>query len=205
MSDNKRYSIVLGITGGIACGKSEVGRILRDLGFVVCDSDHVAHGLMAKGMAVHQRIVECFGDHVLDGSGEISRSALGTLVFDDPEKLSRLNRLIHPAVRVELQRWIAERRSNGDSAAVQIPLLFESGMDTLDWDAVVCVSSKEDQVCERIAARGINLIDARKRIAAQMPLGEKERLSDRVIRNFGTLQELEEATRKTVESLIVER
>ncbi len=205
MSGIKRNAVVLGITGGIACGKSEVARILREMGFKVCDADHVAHELMAKGTSVYRAIVDWLGEQVLADDGEISRPTLGRMVFDDPALLLQLNRLVHPAVRVVLAQWIAERRANAENAAVQIPLLYESGMEVLDWDAVICVSSTDEQIRERLGKRGFADAEASRRIAAQMPLKEKENLSDHVIHNFGTLHELEQATRKTVESLIVER
>ncbi len=205
MSDIERSAVVIAITGGIACGKSEVGRILGHMGYSVCDTDRVAHELMTKGMPVYQKVVEFFGTRILTEDREISRPKLGEIVFETPAKLMELNRLIHPAVRSVIEEWISQRRRNQENAAAQIPLLFESGMQNLGWDAVVCVSSSEEQVYERLEKRGVSRQKALRRIAAQMPLAEKENLSDRVIRNFGTLQELEEATRKTMASLIVER
>lgn len=205
MSGTQRNAIVIGLTGGIACGKSEVGRILEKMGFEVCDADRVAHDLMISGTSVYQRIVAYFGDQVLAESGEISREKLGRIVFENPAQLSRLNRLVHPAVRQVLEQWILMRRENGENAAVQIPLLFESGMNDLDWDGIVCVSSPEIQAIERLEKRGISEPEARMRIASQMELSKKEQLSDRVIHNLGTLQELETATRLAVESLLAER
>lgn len=205
MEDIERSTVVLAITGGIACGKSEVGRVLDAMGFKVCDADRLAHELMVKGTPVFERIVECFGDAILAEDGEISRPQLGRIVFEDAEKRLMLNRLVHPAVRDELERWISECRFSRANAAVQIPLLYESGMDTLDWDAVICVSCTEPQVVDRLAKRGISRSEAMKRIASQMPLEEKEHLSDRIIYNLGTLQELEQATRSVVERLMVER
>jgi dephospho-CoA kinase len=205
MSNIKCNAVVVGITGGIACGKSEVGRILGAMGFATCDADQVAHRLMARGMPVYHSIVAAFGGDVLDDEKEISRSQLGKIVFDHPDQRLVLNHLVHPAVYHVLEQWISERRTEGENAAVQLPLLFESGMNVLDWDAVICVSSEEPQVYERLERRGINRQEARQRIDAQMPLLEKERLSDQVIRNIGTLQELEKATRMVVDDLIAER
>ena len=205
MSDIKRKSIVVGVTGGIACGKSEVGRILEGMGFCVCDADHVAHKLMAKGSTAFLDIVECFGKRILDHDGEISRPALGGIVFEDPEMRERLNALVHPAVRSVLEHWIYERRAFRENGAVQIPLLFESGMNGLDFDGIVCVSAGDELILERLEKRGIGNDAALRRIHSQMPLAEKERLSDCVIKNHGSLQELEQATRRAVESLSVER
>lgn len=200
MADIERNAIVVGVTGGIACGKSEVGRILESLGYHVCDADHVAHVLMAKGTAAFKDIVAFFGEGILTDDGEIFRPALGTIVFEDAEKRERLNEMVHPVVRSALEHWIAERRVRGENSAVQIPLLFESGMNDLDFDGIVCVSASDAVVLERLGKRGMDKETAMKRIRAQMPLADKERLSDFVIKNLGSVQELEEATRQAMES-----
>ena len=205
MSDVERNAMVIGVTGGIACGKSEVGRILEGMGYCVNDADYVAHALMAKGTGIFKDIVAYFGNRILSDDGEISRSALGAIVFEDTDKRERLNALIHPAVRSELERWISEQRTRGNQAAVQIPLLFESGMNDLDLDGIICVSATDEIILERLRSRGIDRDAAVKRIRSQMPLEEKELLSDCIIRNFGTLQELEGATRQALEKLPVER
>lgn len=205
MLDIERNAIVVGVTGGIACGKSEVGRILEGMGYHACDADHVAHALMAKGTAVFKDVVAFFGKRILSDDGEIYRPALGAIVFEDPEKRARLNALVHPAVRTAIERWISERRARGENGAVQIPLLFESGMNDLGFDGVICVSASDALVLKRLINRGIDHDAAIKRIRSQIPLVEKERLSDFVVRNLGSLQELEEATRQAVERLSVER
>ncbi|VGO14149.1 Dephospho-CoA kinase [Pontiella desulfatans] len=205
MSDKKRYPIVLGLTGGIACGKSEVGRILGEMGFAVCDADRVAHELMRKGTPVFQQVVDSFGNHILADDGEISRPILGKIVFENPARRTELDALVHPAVRVALEGWIAERRFNGENAAVQIPLLFESGMETLDWDAVFCVSSSGELVLQRLGMRGLGREEAMLRIQSQMPLAQKEARADHVVPNLGTLEELEAAVRQAVEQTAVRK
>ncbi len=140
MSAKKRNAIVIGVTGGIGCGKSEVGRILGTMGFAICDADRMAHGLMRKGSPVFQEIINHFGDEILDAQGEIARSILGEIVFEDPTGRAVLNGLVHPPVRTALAEWISKMRLSGMDAAVEIPLLFESGMESLGWDAVFCVS-----------------------------------------------------------------
>lgn len=196
---------ILAVTGGIACGKSEVGRILETMGFAVCDADHLAHDLMKKGTPVYQEVVDFFGTHILSADKEIARPALGKDVFENPEKLKTLNRLVHPAVQERLQHWIADARLNNRNAAVLVPLLFESGMDALDWDAIICVSSSEQQIFERLKSRGCGRKEAGQRMASQLPLEEKEKRSDHVIQNFGSLGELEQATRETVNTIMAGR
>lgn len=197
--------VVLAITGGIACGKSEVGRILEGLGFAVCDADHVAHELMKKGSRVYQQVVDFFGRHILSTNGEISRPTLGKDVFENPEKREELNRLVHPAVQERLKQWVADVRLKNQNAAVLVPLLFESKMESLEWDAIICVSSSEQQILERLEKRGCGRKEAGQRINAQMPLEEKEKRSDHVIQNIGSLGELEQSTRATVNRISAER
>ncbi|HEY5654117.1 MAG TPA: dephospho-CoA kinase [Pontiella sp.] len=205
MSEPNSSSIIIGITGGIACGKSEVGRILERMGFLICDADHVAHELMRKGSSVYSKIVECFGEQILSESGEIYRPAFGRLIFKDPVKREKLNLLVHPAVRNALGDWIANARKQRSSAAVMVPLLFESGMQDLDFNAVICVSSSIKDMERRMIDRGLTLREARQRIDSQMPLTDKEQLADFIILNNETLEDLELTTRKTVEAIIGER
>lgn len=201
----RRNVYVLGVTGGIGCGKSEVGRILEEMGFAVCDADGAAHDLMKKGSPVYQQVVEYFGPAILDGDGEIDRPCLARAVFGDPEKLAMLNRLVHPAVRVFVREWIAEQRRGAADGAVLIPLLFESGMDTLGWDAVLCVSSRQQEAVQRLEQRGLSREEAEVRIQSQMPLPEKEKRADFVVSNNGTLEDLERTTRETVKAIMGER
>jgi dephospho-CoA kinase len=205
MSGIKRNAIVIGITGGIACGKSEVGRILEEMGFAVCDADRIAHTLMDKGSAVFRNVVDHFGEKILTDKGEISRPVLGKIVFEDSQKLEQLNALVHPAVREALAEWINQARADEKSAAILLPLLYESSMEDLDWDSVVCVSSSEDEIFQRLEKRGLGSKEAEQRVSSQMPLAEKESLADHVIPNSGTLGELKLAVRKTVEAIMLER
>lgn len=193
--------MVISVTGGIACGKSEVGRILGNMGFIVCDADRIAHGLMRKGTSVFQEVVDHFGTRILTGAGEIARPILGNIVFENPVQREALNRLVHPAVRDALSDWISQMRSNGKNAAVQVPLLFESGMDSLDWDAVVCVSNSEERVFKWLEKRGLDRAGAERRLRSQMPLAEKEKRAGWVVPNLGTLKELEMEVRQAVKQI----
>lgn len=201
MTSSACSSLVLGITGGIACGKSEVGRFLGEMGFAVCDADHLAHDLMKKETPVYRQVIDHFGIHILSHDGEIARPILGKIVFENSTERNALNGIVHPAVRERLADWIAEKRCRGERAAGLVPLLFESGMETLDWDAVLCVTSPEKQILQRLEDRGIGFDEAGLRIRAQMPLAEKEHLADVVVPNLGTLEELKESIRIVVENV----
>ena len=189
--------IILGLTGGIACGKSEVGRILQQNGFAVLDTDTLAHELMQAGAPVFKTVVKRFGESVLGADGEIDRSALGKIVFESPDALQALNGLVHPAVIEAAEQWKAQQ--SGD-AAVLIPLLFETGW-TRGWSAIICVSANEETVFQRLEKRGLSEAETRKRIAAQMPLTEKEKQSDFIIRNNETLDALRNETVKVLEAV----
>ena len=193
--------ITLALTGGIACGKSEAGRICVGEGFSVLDTDVVAHELMKAGSSVFEKVVERFGRSVVGEDGELDRKILGDKVFGDPVARNELNDLVHPAVIKAVKQWRFEQV--GD-VAVLVPLLFE--IDWVDgWDAVVCVSSNESLIFQRLENRGLNKIEARKRIAAQMPLTEKEEKSDFIIRNNGSLKELRTETLTVLERVRKQR
>ena len=205
MSGCFRTSLVLGITGGLACGKSEVGRVLQKSEFTVCDTDMVAHELMKKGGPIHEKVVDHFGTKILSSDGEISRPILGKIIFTTPEERKTLNHIVHPVVRDYLEIWISDARKKNQNTAVLVPLLFESGMNKLDWDAIICVSSSKELVFERLEKRGQNQKDAEMRVATQLPLKQKIEQSDYVIPNTGTLDDLEQSTRATVDRIMAER
>jgi dephospho-CoA kinase len=182
---NSPQAVILGITGGIACGKTETGRILSAEGFKVLDSDFLAHELMGKGRSVYVEVVKHFGAEILAADGEIDRAGLGKKVFADSQAREALNRLVHPAVIAAGKEWIEECREAQEDAAVLVPLLFEAGW-TEGWDAVVCVTAPEEQIFQRLEKRGMSREEARKRIAAQMPQPEKAARAGFIIENGGT-------------------
>ena len=204
MTGENCTSFILGITGGVACGKSEVGRILEKMGFAVCDADHIAHNLMKKGQPVYDQVVHYFGSTILV-DGEISRPILGKIIFENPTARNALNLRVHPAVQIFLNDWIREARKNHEHAAVLIPLLFESGMEELDWDAILCVSSPGEQVFKRLRNRGLTEKESALRVDSQMPVEQKIKRSDGVLLNTGSLKELEQFTRETVKRIMTEK
>jgi len=181
----------LGLTGGIACGKSEVGAILRREGVAVCDTDDLAREVVRPGQPGHGRIRQLFGETYVDARGEIDRQRLGARVFSDDEARARLNEALHPLIRCAWEAWMEQHRQ--ETVAVMIPLLFEIGA-TEGWDAILCVCAEPDQVMERLRGRGLSAEEARARLRSQMPLAEKMKRADHVIRNNGTLQDLERET-----------
>lgn len=190
------------ITGGIACGKSLVGRCLRKQGVPVVDADDLVHLALRKGRPLYGRVVDVFGKKVVGDDGEIDRKRLGRIVFSDRKRLNTLNRIIHPEVRLAWRKWIAEqRRASCRMAAVIVPLLFETGMDT-GWDATVCVISSRERQAIRARRRGWARGELSRREAAQMSVAEKAVLADYVIVNNGTKASVREQVVEMTDSML---
>lgn len=192
--------LAIALTGGIACGKSTVGRFLEKQGAALLDTDEVAHELLKRG-PVRDQVVRRFGKEMLDEAGAVDRAKLGRLVFADDEARLALNELTHPAVMTEVRRWLKETTGAGRDAAVVIPLLFEIGA-TDGWDAIVCVDADERIARERMRSRGLAEADARKRMAAQWPVAEKAKRSDFVITNNTDLRTLESKTAEVYRKIL---
>jgi dephospho-CoA kinase len=186
-----------GLTGGIACGKSAVAAMLREFGCAVLDADALGHELIEPGRPAFTEIVREFGPGVLEPGGRIDRAKLGAIVFADAEKLSRLNRIVHPRVFEELERRLEElaRPGGPQVAVVEAALLMEAGYDQLD--RLIVVWCRPEQQRERLAARGLSPEQAESRMAAQMPVEEKRRRATDEIDTSGSLAE----TRQQVERL----
>jgi dephospho-CoA kinase len=187
----------LGLTGGIASGKSAVAVMLRDLGFAVLDADSLAHKLVEPGQPAYDEVVREFGPSIKDSQGRVDRAKLAALVFADHAKLDRLNAIVHPrvaeAVLRQFDEW--ERQGTRDAAFVEAALLVESGLHK-KLDGLVVAWCEPEQQLERLAARGLSEAEARRRIAAQMPVEEKLRLATEKIDCSGSLEE----TRHQVEA-----
>ena len=181
------------ITGGIACGKSRVGEFLVAWGTPVCEADSVAHRAMRPSGPAYAAVVEKFGNGILGASGEIDRAKLGELVFTDPAARAALNAAVHPHVLRDVRRWLGAQRA--PAAAAIIPLFYEVGEDR-NWDTVVCVAAPAAAQIARLRERGLTEAQARARIAAQMPVIEKMTRADFVVWNGGSLDVLEEQTRR---------
>ncbi len=176
----------LAITGGIACGKSLCAHYFEALGCPVCDTDHLAHALLAHGQPAHDKVVEHFGHRIIDKNGNIDRGKLGRQVFHDPEMLQALNALMHPLIRQHMQAWIVEaRRRDPVAVAVQIPLFFEIGEQREAWDLVLCVAASVSVYRNRMRWRGWSNAEIDARLRAQWPLPEKVYHADVVFHNDG--------------------
>jgi dephospho-CoA kinase len=188
----------LGITGGIACGKSVVAGLLRELAFPVMDADALSHQLMDPGRPAFADTVQQFGSGILTPAGRIDRAKLGAIVFADRSKLEKLNAIVHPRVEAEIAQKFADWEQDGvsDAAFVEAALLVEANYHQRLDGLLVCWCRPEQQV-ERLMARGLSEEDARRRIASQMPVDQKLRYATETIDCSRTLEE----TRMQVEKL----
>lgn len=180
----------LGLTGGIASGKSAVARMLRELGFNVLDADGLGHTLIAAGTPGYGAIVREFGAGVTGADGRIDRKKLGAIVFTDRGKLERLNGIVHPRVKEEIVRqfWEWEKGGVQDAVFVEAALLVEAGYQK-NLDGLVVAWCRPEQQVERLLARGLSEDEARRRIAAQMPAVEKLNYATEKIDCSGSLEE----------------
>ncbi|MFZ4437830.1 MAG: dephospho-CoA kinase [Syntrophales bacterium] len=186
----------VGLTGGIACGKSTVARMFVENGAILIDFDELAHAVQEPDGNVWCEIVRHFGEDILQGDRTIDRRGLGEMVFADQEKRVLLNRIVHPAIFEEWQRRLEEIRKTTPDAIVisDIPLLIEAGMKELVDLLVLVYITPEEQIRRVMARDGFSREEAERRLAAQMPIDEKLRFADIVIRNEG----LPEETRRSV-------
>jgi dephospho-CoA kinase len=188
----------LGLTGGIATGKTAVAAMLRELRFDVLDADSLAHQLIEPGQAAYDEVGREFGSAILDPDKRVNRAKLAAIVFADPAKLTRLNAIIHPRVEAAAHRQFDEWSRNGtrDAAFIEAALLVEAGYHK-NLDGLVVTWCRPEQQLERLRARGFSDQDARQRIAAQLPVAEKLRHATEKIDCSGSLED----TRRQVQAL----
>lgn len=193
----------IGLTGGIASGKSTVSRMLHENGVFVSDADEAARAVVLPGEPALAEVVAAFGEQVLQADGSLDRAVLGRIVFGQPDKLKRLESILHPAIRRHMMEEMdrAEAEHPGRLVAADIPLLFETGQDS-SYEGVLVVYVPVHIQLERLMARnGMEREEALRRIGLQMDLEEKKRRADWVIDNSGT----EEQTREQVLRFLADR
>lgn len=198
----------VGLTGGLAAGKSTVAALFRELGAFHVDADLIAHALLAPGGGAARDVVARFGERIVGADGAIDRKALAAIVFADPRALADLNAFVHPRVRAEIARRIADEESRGSTspvALVDAALLVESGIHR-DLDALIVVACGEaTQIARAVARGGLTEAEARARVAAQAPLREKLAAADHVIDNEGSLEETRRQVRTVWKALNAQR
>ncbi len=175
--------ILVGLTGGVATGKSTVAKMFRRCGAIVIDADELARTVVQPGKPAWREIVRAFGRGILNRDRTIDRHALGTIVFHDEKKLRRLERIIHPRVSREQTR-LAKQAAKKDPKAIviyDVPLLFEAGIDTRVDQIIVVTADREAQIARLKKRNGLTRAEALRRIRSQMPLSKKARSADIVI------------------------
>ena len=187
---------VLGLTGGIATGKSTVSAILKKAGCVIIDADRIAREVVKKGLPAYRKIIDTFGDNILSPDGEIDRSALGDIIFNDPQKKQLLNRIVHPYVSKEtnLQLKHIEKTHPNTIVILDIPLLLEAQIHKALSEVIVVYVPEHTQIKRLMQRDGISETDALARINSQMPIEEKKNLATIVIDNSGTRENTRKQT-----------
>lgn len=191
---------VIGLTGGIASGKTTVSNYLKDQGFTVLDADVYSRKTTEKNGPAIPKIIEEFGEDIVDESGNLNRKKLGNIIFNDEEKRKKLNVIVHPLIR-QMMNSDEERFKEKGHVFLDIPLLFENGLDSR-CDLIITVYVDRDVQIERLSERNnLSRSDAVSRIDSQMPLSDKASKSDIVFDNNGRLDELYEQVNKFLETL----
>jgi dephospho-CoA kinase len=183
-------SLVIGLTGGIASGKSTVSNWFKEMDILVVDADIEARLAVMKGEFAYFKIIDEFGDDILMENGEIDRQKLGSIIFYQAEKRQTLNEIVHPEVRKRMRDQVEKAIKNGEEVAVlDIPLLFESKLTYMVDKTLLVYVDDETQLKRLIERNNLSAEDARARIRSQMPLSDKIRLADAVIDNNGSIAE----------------
>ena len=193
----------VGLTGGLASGKSFVGKTLAELGCTLIQADVLGHQVLLAGGGAYDAVLAEFGRDILDVSGEIDRRKLATLVFDFPERLKRLNELVHPCV-YQMEEDLAAAAFEKDPAGivvVEAAILIETGSYKRFDRLIVAICTEEQQLARAMHRDGFTLEEARARLSRQMPLAEKRKYADYVIDTSSTKENTIQQTRQVYESL----
>ena len=176
--------ILIGLTGGIGCGKSEVSRLLENRGAVIVDADLIVRELQQPGAEIFLRMVEMFGDKVVAADGSLDRAAVANEVFKDAETLGKLNLLIHPVVRRVMNERVESYRSTDEVVVLDIPLLVENPREGLD--GILVVDLDPQIAIERIVdQRKMSIDDAKARVSRQSSREQRLAIANHVIDNSG--------------------
>ena len=190
---------VIGITGGIASGKSFVSSVVKKAGYSVIDADLISKELSQKNGSVYNAIVRTFGESYLDENKEIDRQKLGSLIFNDKQAKGLLNSISHPLIIEEMERQIKE--SNSDLVFIDVPLLYESGLQNM-FDKIICVYLPRRLQIERLMNRdNISYEYAVKKIESQKNLEEKKKLADFIINSSESFDSVEENVIELIKKL----
>lgn len=193
-------TMVIGLTGGIATGKTTVSNYLKELGYSIIDADVIARQVVEPGTKGLRMITDTFGEKVLTSDGQLDRHHLAQLVFTSSEQLQQLNRILQPIIRERIQELIST--SKDSVVVIDVPLLYEQHYEDL-CDVVMVVSVQPQQQLERLMNRNhLTMDEAKNRVASQIPLSSKERLADVVIDNNGSVEETRQQVKKWLNQVV---
>jgi len=195
--------LIVGLTGGVASGKTAVSEVLKEGGADIIDADQIARELVQPHGPAWNELVRTFGEEILQGDGSIDRKKLADRVFVDPNQRKLLNQILHPLITEEMDRRTREIGQKNPEAIVVIdaPLLIEVGYHRRADKVMVVVSTQAEQI-ERLKVRdGINSEEALRILSSQMPVEEKVKLADFVVRNEGSLAEVRERAKEVFREL----
>ena len=202
LSGRVQMTYFLGLTGGIATGKSTADTILREQGIPIIDADLIAHQLMLPNEKNYEAIVNKFGKEILSLDQTIDRKKLGEIVFNDKMKLTLLNEITHPNIVAEIKRQMSKfRQDHAAIVVLDIPLLFEGKLENLCDGVLLISASKQIQMHRLMVRNHLSEKQAASRIASQMSLIEKKNLADYVIENNGSVAELRKKIAAVLTSL----
>ncbi|HDE0393612.1 TPA: dephospho-CoA kinase [Staphylococcus aureus] len=190
---------VIGLTGGIASGKSTVSELLSVFGFKVVDADKAAREAVKKGSKGLAQVREVFGDEAIDENGEMNRRYMGDLVFNHPEKRLELNAIIHPIMRDIMEEEKQEYLKQGYNVIMDIPLLFENELENTVDEVWVVYTSESIQMDRLMQRNNLSLEDAKARVYSQISIDKKSRMADHVIDNLGDKLELKQNLERLLE------
>lgn len=194
----------VGLTGGLASGKSFVGHALKDMGCLLVQADELGHQVMAPGGEAYEGILREFGPEILNPDGTINRRHLASEVFANPERLKVLNGLVHPPVRAREDALVAAfaERSPGGIAVTEAAILIETGRHTSYARLIVAVCGEQQQIERAMARDHLTREEVLERMRRQMPLEEKVKYADYVVDTSGTKEHTLEQTRDVYQSLV---
>ena len=198
--------VVAGLTGGIATGKSTVSAIFKTCGAVIVDADVIAREVVQKGRKAWSEIIDTFGSRILLPDGSINRPALGDIIFHDPVRQQILNHIVHPEVMAETNKRLVEINHDSPDAVVilDVPLLFESGMDKGLSEIIVVYIPEPLQLQRLMHRNALSKDQALARIRSQMPVEEKKHRATRIIDNSGSIDITRKAT-QTIYHLLIRK
>ena len=196
--------ILVGLTGGVATGKSTVAKMFKQCGAVVIDADELAHEVVKPGKPAWREIVGLFGKAVLNQDRSLNRQALGSIIFRNPQKRQQLERIIHPRVAREQVRLTNQAARTDPKTVViyDVPLLFEAGIDKRVGITIVVTADRKTQMARLKKRNGLSHAEAIRRIRSQLPLSKKVRLADIVIDGTLPRQEAMKAIRSIFLDLV---